>query len=357
MSDPIIRPLPQRSLAPDAERWLEALPAPVLGIDAGERIRFVNAAAAELLAGVGRGLLGRRLDEIFGNDAPIIALARRTLSSASGVAEADVALVGPGFALGHASVAAAPVGENGYIALVLTRPPRARAAPPAAASSAARTLAHEVRNPLAGIRNAFLLIEGAVPQDHPYFSYLSRIEKEIDRIARIVRRMFDLYRPEQERRQPIELDQTICDVVALLDSIAAAHDVRLSVKVTDASDKLRLPEDSIRQVLYNVVVNAIEASPPGGVVCIQSARRDCTVEISVADDGPGISAELRSQIYEPFFTTKEQTSTGGLGLGLPISRGIIEALQGTLQFESRQPQGTVFRFTIPLNGDSGEMDQ
>ena len=94
MNDPIIRPLPQRSMAPDAERWLEALPAPVLGIDAGERIRFVNAEAADLLAGVGRGVLGRRLDEIFGNDAPIITIARRALGGASGVAEADVALTG-----------------------------------------------------------------------------------------------------------------------------------------------------------------------------------------------------------------------------------------------------------------------
>lgn len=227
----------------------------------------------------------------------------------------------------------------------------------AAAGRLAARIAHEINNPLAGIRNAFLLIEDAVPRHHPYFSYLSRIEKEIDRIARIVRRMFDLYRPEQERRQPIELDQTIHDVVALLDSIAAARDVRLSVKDADASGKLRLPEDSIRQVLYNVVVNAIEASPSGGVVHIQSARHDCAVEISVADDGPGIPAELRTQIYEPFFTTKEQTNTGGLGLGLPISRGIIEALQGTLRFESRQPQGTVFRFTVPLNNDSSETDQ
>jgi two-component system nitrogen regulation sensor histidine kinase GlnL len=129
-----------------------------LGIDSGERIRFVNAAAAELLAGVGRGLLGRRLDEIFGADAPLIDLARRAVAGGSGVAESDVALVGPGFALGRAAVAAAPVGENGYIALVLTRPPRARNAPPIAGNSAARTLAHEVRNPLAGIRAAAQLI-------------------------------------------------------------------------------------------------------------------------------------------------------------------------------------------------------
>ncbi len=78
-------------------------------------------------------------------------------------------------------------------------------------------------------------------------------------VARIVRRMFDLYRPERMGRQPIELDRTIRDVVALLDSIAAAHEVRLNVEATDASGKLRLPDDAIRQVLYNVVVNAIEA--------------------------------------------------------------------------------------------------
>ena len=128
-------------VSPDAERWLEALPAPVLGIDSGERIGFVNAAAAELLAGVGRGLLGKRLEEIFGADAPLIALARRALAGASDVAESDVALEGPGFALGRATVAAGPVGEHGYIALVLTRQTRARALA-AAINSPARTLAH-----------------------------------------------------------------------------------------------------------------------------------------------------------------------------------------------------------------------
>src|SRR6185295_17618129 len=129
MSDPVVRPFAPRASTPDAERWLEALPAPVLGIDAGERIRFVNAAAADLMAGVGRGLLGRRLDEIFGSDAPLVSLARRALSGAAGVAETDVALVGPGFALGRATVAAGPVGDHGYIALVLTRPPRSRSLP------------------------------------------------------------------------------------------------------------------------------------------------------------------------------------------------------------------------------------
>src|SRR5215468_9415370 len=106
------RPVPVRATAPDADRWLEALPAPVLGIDAGERIRFVNAAAADLLAGVGRGLQGRRLDEIFGPDAPLVNLARRALSGQARIAESDVTLSGPGFSLGKTAVSAAPVGDN-----------------------------------------------------------------------------------------------------------------------------------------------------------------------------------------------------------------------------------------------------
>src|SRR5262245_42681105 len=114
MKKAVINRATTRVPAPDAERWLEALPAPVLGIDAGERIRFVNAAAAELLAGVGRGLLGRRLDEIFGSDAPLVSLARRALASEARIAETDVALIGPGFALGRATVAAAPVGDHNY---------------------------------------------------------------------------------------------------------------------------------------------------------------------------------------------------------------------------------------------------
>jgi len=221
----------------------------------------------------------------------------------------------------------------------------------AAAGRLAARIAHEINNPLAGIRNSFLLIEDAIPRHHPYYSYLERIENEIDRIARIVRRMFDLYRPEPIRRQPMELDRTIRDVVALLDAIATSRDVRLRVNSIESSRCLRLPEDSIRQVLYNLVINAIEASPSGGEVQIDSVADDAVVQVMVRDQGQGIDAELKSQIYEPFFTTKEQTNTGGLGLGLPISRGIVEALQGSLEFECLPEQGTLFRFTIPHSGE------
>jgi two-component system sporulation sensor kinase A len=218
----------------------------------------------------------------------------------------------------------------------------------AATGRIAARIAHEINNPLAGIRNSFLLIKDGISSEHPYFSYVGRIEKEIDRIARIVRQMFDLHRPDYITSRDVELHQTIGDVVALLDSIARARGVTLTVDVVGAARCVSLPEDSLRQVLYNVIVNAIEASPADSVVGIKATLSASDVEILVADRGEGIDAAMQSQIYEPFFTTKSQSGTGGLGLGLPISKGLVEAMQGTLDLERTSRSGTVFRVTIPI---------
>lgn len=218
----------------------------------------------------------------------------------------------------------------------------------AATGRIAARIAHEINNPLAGIRNSFLLIKDGISSEHPYFSYVGRIEKEIDRIARIVRQMFDLHRPDYITSRDVELHQTIGDVVALLDSIARARGVTLTVDVVGAARCVSLPEDSLRQVLYNVIVNAIEASPADSVVRIKATLSASDVEILVADRGEGIAPAMQSQIYEPFFTTKSQSGTGGLGLGLPISKGLVEAMQGTLDLERTSRSGTVFRVTIPI---------
>jgi hypothetical protein len=225
----------------------------------------------------------------------------------------------------------------------------------AATGRIAARIAHEINNPLAGIRNSFLLIKDGISSEHPYFSYVGRIEKEIDRIARIVRQMFDLHRPDYITSRDVELHQSIGDVVALLDSIARARGVTLTVDVVGAVRRVSLPEDSLRQVLYNVIVNAIEASPADSVVGIKATLSASDVEILVADHGEGIAPAMQLQIYEPFFTTKSQSGTGGLGLGLPISKGLVEAMQGTLDVERTSRNGTVFRITIPLFQPDGEV--
>jgi two-component system nitrogen regulation sensor histidine kinase GlnL len=348
MSERTVRPMPQRALAPDAERWLEALPAPVLGIDAGERIRFVNAAAAELLAGVGRGLLGRRLDEIFGNDAPIIALVRRTLSGASGVAEADVALVGPGFALGHATVAASPVGENGYIALVMTRPPRARSAPPAAASSAARTLAHEVRNPLAGIRAAAQLISRA---DDPESAALAKlIVDEVDRVHRLTDRIDPLGAVEPPRFERFNIHEALERVRKL---IGSSYDPSLP--------QVRGDLDQLIQAFLNIAKNAAEAvaDQPDGEIAISTSYRSgvkfrsaasgaarAQLEVQIVDNGPGLHPDVADRLFEAFATTK----SGGMGLGLTVAADIIARHDGRIEVESA-PGRTAFKILLPIDPD------
>jgi len=218
----------------------------------------------------------------------------------------------------------------------------------AAAGRISARIAHEINNPLAGIKNSFLLVKDAIPASHPYYGYVGRIEDEINRIARIVRQMFDLYRPDHVTLREISLGDTIQDVVALLTTLAPARAVKFEVDTQAVQRSVRLPEDSVRQVLYNIIANALDASPPGGVVRVKAWLADGSVQVSVSDEGPGIPATVRPHIYEPFFTTKDAQGTGGLGLGLPISRGIVEALQGKIEFESSVGSPTVFQVTIPL---------
>jgi signal transduction histidine kinase len=126
-----------------------------------------------------------------------------------------------------------------------------------------------------------------------------------------------------------------------------AQKVTLEVDTRRATEAVCLPEDSLRQVLYNIIVNAIEASPEGGVVRVSATVEDEVLQVLVGDQGAGIPEAERSRIYEPFFTTKSLTGTGGLGLGLSISRGIVQAMQGTLDFERPDEGGTEFRIRIP----------
>lgn len=350
-----LRTSPVRAPAPDAERWLEVLPAPVLGVDAGERIRFVNAAAADLLAGVGRGVLGRRLDEIFGPDAPLVSLARRALSSQTRIAEADVALIGPGFALGRATVAAAPVGENNYIALVLTQPPKPRSAPPTGVSSAARTLAHEVRNPLAGIRAAAQLIARA---DDPESAALANlICEEVDRMRRLTDRIDPNETIEPPRFERFNIHQALERVRKLIGS--SAPGVMLIERYDPSLPPVRGDLDQLIQAFLNIAKNAAEAvaGQTDGEVALITAYRPgvkfrsaasgaarAQLEVQIVDNGPGLHPDVADRLFEAFATTK----TNGMGLGLTVAADIIGRHDGRIEVDSR-PGRTAFKILLPID--------
>ncbi len=219
----------------------------------------------------------------------------------------------------------------------------------AAAGLMAARIAHEINNPLAGIKNSFLLVKDAIPQDHRYYEYVGRIETEINRVARIVRQMFDIYRPEQEIKKEFSVDKTLYEVVALLE--AAWRGNNITIEIDSKPITMEMPEGLLRQVLYNILVNAIEASPQGGVVKIMTEVDNEILTLSISDQGVGIPLEVQPRIFEPFFTSKDG-SRKGLGLGLAVSKDIVEKLGGHIDFESEPGKGTLFRIILPLK--SGE---
>jgi two-component system nitrogen regulation sensor histidine kinase GlnL len=342
-------------MAPDADRWLEALPAAVLGIDASERIRFVNAAAADLLAGVGRGLLGRRLEEVFGIDAPLAGIARRALASGSRVAESDVDLIGPGFALGRMSVAAGPVGDDNYVALMLSPAPKPRGLGQQGVNSAARTLAHEVRNPLAGIRAAAQLI--GKDGDAEAVALTNLICDEVDRMRRLTDRIDPLGTFEPPRFERFNIHQALERVRKLVGS--SAPDVMIRERYDPSLPHVCGDLDQLIQAFLNIAKNAAEAvaGQSDGEIAFSTSYRSgvrfrssasgasrAQLEVQFVDNGPGLHPAVADRLFEPFATTK----SGGMGLGLTVAADIIGRHDGRIEVDSH-PGRTAFKILLPID--------
>ena len=226
----------------------------------------------------------------------------------------------------------------------------------AATGRMAARVAHEINNPLAGIKNAFSLIRGGIDPGYRHYDLVDKIEHEIDRIAKIVRQMYDLYRPTPDLSREFDINDTVRDVVTLLKVSSQELNIPLQLDLQSEHLKVFMPEALVRQVLFNLIQNAIEASERESPVGIRTSADNMHFEIAIIDHGTGISAEVETKIFEPFFTTKDGLKTGGLGLGLSISKSIVESLQGTLSFENNETAGTTVRIRLPLASKKGGMD-
>ncbi len=217
----------------------------------------------------------------------------------------------------------------------------------AAAGKLSAQIAHEINNPLAGIKNSFLLVKEAVDRKHKYYEYVGRIEKEIDRVSHIVKQMFDLYNPEVSDIKPFCLYESIRDVAELLKVSAFSKNITLEIDC-DPQLYINLSESLLRQIIFNIAQNATRASSFGSTVNINAAKKDNQLSLTVTDEGPGIDEKIKNRIFEPFFTTGIGGPEGGLGLGLSITRDIVQALNGKINFQNLSPKGAKFEILIPL---------
>jgi len=217
----------------------------------------------------------------------------------------------------------------------------------AALGELAAGVAHEINNPLAGMRNAFELIKSGLTPDHEHYELLELVDREIERISGIIHQMYQLYRRSPQRASAFSLQQVVREVVYLLEGTAKKRRVTLNCEMVNETTEVVLPEGEVKQILYNLLRNAIQASPTEESVDVSLKEQADEVTITISDRGPGISEEVATRIFDPFFTTKHGESEPGMGLGLSVSRSLIEAMGGRIEVSERKHGGALFSAVLP----------
>ena len=211
-----------------------------------------------------------------------------------------------------------------------------------AAGQLAASLAHEIRNPLASISGAAgILQRGVAPAEYREES-LEIIQKESQRLNKLLTGFLNFAKPRSPRLQYMDVSALLASVVSLASH--AAQDGGISLQhVSAACGEVECDPEQMKQVLLNLVINAVEASPMGSVIRLRSEVKNGHISIEVEDNGSGIPDHIVEQIYDPFFTTKAK----GTGLGLAISSMIVSQHNGTLSLEKNPEGGTTFRVELP----------
>ncbi|MGB8507630.1 MAG: ATP-binding protein [Pyrinomonadaceae bacterium] len=215
-------------------------------------------------------------------------------------------------------------------------------------------VAHEINNPLASITTcaeATLRALRTSPETAALASernlnyYLEEIVRQTLRCKEITRGLLDLSRQRRARREPVELNSLVEQSVRLFDERGGERGVTFSFAPAPDLGEVATDEAMVRQVLDNLLSNALDAAGEGGRVSVSIALDGGRVVVEVADDGPGIAHETLSRVFDPFFTTKDPGR--GSGLGLAISLTLAEAMGGALTVESKTGAGTRFRLWLP----------
>lgn len=206
----------------------------------------------------------------------------------------------------------------------------------------AAVVAHEVRNPLAGIKGAIqVLMSRRAPGDNE-LPVMRDIVGRIDSLSELINDLMVYARPRPPRLSHMELRSLISDAVTIVRRDPAAHSIEIAVEGDDVSASV--DDELIRATVLNLMLNAAQAMGGRGRISVKLLRSGDFATIEVRDTGPGIPTEIREQVFEPFFTTKAR----GGGLGLPIARRTAELHGGSLQLECPDGGGTVVTIQIPI---------
>lgn len=211
----------------------------------------------------------------------------------------------------------------------------------------AAVVAHEVKNPLAGIRGALQVIGGRLPETSRDRAIIGDIVARLDSLNEIVHDLLVFARPREPQLAPVALATLVEDTAALLKKDPAHSTV--DVLITGDRPTVQADHEQLQTVFLNLLLNAAQASGSASNVGVAIAATDTEARVIIADRGPGIPADVREKIFEPFFTTKHR----GTGLGLPTAKRVVERHHGTIAFECPPSGGTVVTVTLPTDPRHG----
>ncbi len=347
----------------DAASLLNALPEPVFAIDVDERFAYVNMAAEQFFEASAPSLLGRPVTEVFPEGSPVLAIIRHAREGGHSVSQDGLTIETSKLGTRFVSVDAAPVSERpGRVVISLQERSIARKIDhqlvhrnaARSVTAMAAMLAHEVKNPLSGIRGAAQLLE---QQADPSDTALTRlICDETDRIVALVNgmEMFADQRPIE--RGAVNIHEVL-EHVRRLAQAGFAGGIDLVESYDPSLPQVYGNRDLLVQVFLNLVKNAAEATPDGdGRITLSTryrhgvrlavpgggSRVDLPLTVVVEDNGAGIPEDLQAHLFDPFVTTK----TSGRGLGLALVAKIVGDHGGVIEFES-EPGQTRFRVMLP----------
>jgi len=211
-------------------------------------------------------------------------------------------------------------------------------------------LAHEIRNPLVAIKTFTQLLPERFDDNEFRNHFLNVTAGEVDRISSLVTELLDFARPSQPKWNKEDLNQVVEKMTLLVDTESHKKNIRVLKAFDEHLPPVTLDREQIKQVLLNILLNAVDATPENGTIAVstrpvtRNAYLDY-VQVVIADTGKGIPEEDLEKVFTPFYTTKH----GGSGLGLAISYQIVQEHQGSIEVESKPNQGTTFLVNLPVN--------
>ena len=208
----------------------------------------------------------------------------------------------------------------------------------------AGNIAHELNNPLTGIRSLTQVLLHEVKKDSTLHADLIEIEKASARSQRIIKNLLDFSKDEEQPWEYISVDEVVEKTLPMLKSALRTHRTEVDLETLDKT--VYIEPHLLQQVVFNLINNACQSMKDPGRLRVATYEKNGEVLLEIEDTGVGIPQEIQAKVFEPFFTTKKEGQ--GTGLGLSMSKSIIEQFGGRIEFRPAQPAGTCFVISLPI---------